>query len=737
MTCSNPQAAFRSTTVLARAFVLAFLLGYATVPEIVSAQSRTEIIAQSGQTAPDGNGTFSSFIGGAINNSGQVAFQGNLAGTSGGSSDDVGIFRGGGDSLTQIVRAGQSAPDGNGTFSSVFSSFSPSLNNLGQVVFFAGLAGTSDGSGSGIFLGSGGSLTQIARRGQAAPDGDGWFSDFHNPSLNDLGQVAFRGSLSGSSNVGVFLGSGGSLTQIARRNQAAPDGNGTFATDFSDPRLNNFGQVAFRGNLTGTTSGVSEQGIFRGGDGSLTQIARAGQTAPDTNGVFASFSLLALNNSGQVAFRGTLTGTSGGIGELGIFRGNGGGLTQIARAGQVAPDGNGTFSNFFTPNLNDAGQVAFQATLTGTSSGNNEQGIFRGSGDSLAQIARVGQVAPDGNGTFSSFQGALTLGESGQAVFRGDLTGTSGGNNDNRGFFTGDGMDVLQVARRGDSLAGSTVTEVNLINTGSGGASPVNQFGQIAYRATLANGDQVVSRWTPDLHWRESFGGNWETAGAWTLGLAPAHVHDVFIDPESSMTVFGPNGDTSVRSLQIGGGTGAATLQMTNGTNLTASDRLLIASNGTITGQGTITGDVTSFGTISPGDSAGILSIAGNITLDSSSNLLIELGGLGIGQFDQLVVTGDLNLAGDLFVDLIDGHTLGFNQSYLIGEVGGLLSGQFIGLGEGDLVGNFGGVDLFISYAGGSGNSISLFTAVPEPSSGLLLMVSALIGLSRCRRRRN
>jgi hypothetical protein len=32
-------------------------------------------------------------------------------------------------------------------------------------------------------------------------------------------------------------------------------------------------------------------------------------------------------------------------------------------------------------------------------------------------------------------------------------------------------------------------------------------------------------------------------------------------------------------------------------------------------------------------------------------------------------------------------------------------------LGEGDLVGNFGGEDLFISYTAGDGNNISLFTA--------------------------
>ena len=54
-------------------------------------------------------------------------------------------------------------------------------------------------------------------------------------------------------------------------------------------------------------------------------------------------------------------------------------------------------------------------------------------------------------------------------------------------------------------------------------------------------------------------------------------------------------------------------------------------------------------------------------------------------------------------------------------------------LGEGDLVGNFGGVDLFITYAGGDGNDATLFT-VPEPT--MALTWSMLIGLGIMVRRR-
>ena len=44
------------------------------------------------------------------------------------------------------------------------------------------------------------------------------------------------------------------------------------------------------------------------------------------------------------------------------------------------------------------------------------------------------------------------------------------------------------------------------------------------------------------------------------------------------------------------------------------------------------------------------------------------------------------------------------------------------------------GVDLFISYAGGDGNDVTLFTAVPEPgSAGILLLGVLALAVTHCR----
>ena len=68
-------------------------------------------------------------------------------------------------------------------------------------------------------------------------------------------------------------------------------------------------------------------------------------------------------------------------------------------------------------------------------------------------------------------------------------------------------------------------------------------------------------------------------------------------------------------------------------------------------------------------------------------------------------------------------------------RVDGTLSGKYEGLDEGDLVGNFGGQDLFITYLG-DGGGVALYTnAVPEPTTVLIWSMLAGLGMTVRRRR--
>ncbi len=120
----------------------------------------------------------------------------------------------------------------------------------------------------------------------------------------------------------------------------------------------------------------------------------------------------------------------------------------------------------------------------------------------------------------------------------------------------------------------------------------------------------------------------------------------------------------------------------------------------------------------------------------------IQLGGLfdgdgdnALAEFDRIDVTGNLELTGTLDVKLIDDFELQPGHVFNFLRVGGVLSGQYDGLSEGELVGNFGGQDLFITYGGGDGNDVALFTAVPEPTTTVLIG-SLFVSLGITARRR-
>lgn len=150
-------------------------------------------------------------------------------------------------------------------------------------------------------------------------------------------------------------------------------------------------------------------------------------------------------------------------------------------------------------------------------------------------------------------------------------------------------------------------------------------------------------------------------------------------------------------------------------------------NNGTLSGHGQIKGSYTDHGYTKPGNSAGVLTIDGDyFKVDGGKE--IELGGLFDGgsdnalvEFDWIDVTSNLELTGTLDVKLIDDFELQPGHVFNFLRAGGVLSGQYDELSEGELVGNFGGQDLFIKYGGGDGNDVTLFTAVPEPTTTVLI----------------
>ncbi len=79
-----------------------------------------------------------------------------------------------------------------------------------------------------------------------------------------------------------------------------------------------------------------------------------------------------------------------------------------------------------------------------------------------------------------------------------------------------------------------------------------------------------------------------------------------------------------------------------------ASPSTFVNAGGTLSGRGLIGGNVFNSGIVSPGPSAGTLTVRGNFTQSSPGTLAIEVAGTNPGQFDVLAVGGTANLDGNL-----------------------------------------------------------------------------------------
>ena len=310
----------------------------------------------------------------------------------------------------------------------------PSINNKGEVAFQAPL----DAGGQGIFRGDGGPLATIAC-------GAGGFPQFTiRPSISDSGLVAYVRTVSASS-FRVEVSDGTSTTIVA--DSTGPN----FATFIGWPRINDNDLIAFAATRDG------------GGTGVYTAISTAAFSTIVQTGFTGISPNITINNSGKVAFRGNSPANGG----WGIFVGNGTTTTPIATPA-------GPYSTFAgNASINDAGLVIFRAVLDGQAADQ----FFQGSGG-------PGTVVADTNGPYS-FLFVPAINSSGVVVFRASLD--SGAN----GIFTGPDAVADKVILSGEPLDGSTVLAATTHN------QAINDNGQIAFRASLADGRYGIYRADP------------------------------------------------------------------------------------------------------------------------------------------------------------------------------------------------------------------------------------------------
>ena len=271
-----------------------------------------------------------------INARGDIAFRAGRI-TPDGFNAIPGIYRVNADgSLTTIAEGGKRF---------VALGFNPSMNDLGQVSFAARIDGGKKPDTESILRSDGKKLTTIA----STRDEFNFFG--FDTSINNSGEVAFKAELDEefSFEEGLFSGSGRAITTHYLASTSDFGGND------SRPSINNLGRIGFDESIN------FDSGIFAGREGVFTTIA-----APDPN---VSVHSPVLNDAGTAAFYRSIfdEATQQFVEE--IATGDGGLLNTVADT-----QGDFGFFGFRPPSQNNAGDVAFLATLDDFST----SGIFVG-----------------------------------------------------------------------------------------------------------------------------------------------------------------------------------------------------------------------------------------------------------------------------------------------------------------------------------------------------------------------
>jgi hypothetical protein len=358
------------------------------------------LLARQGQTLPDVTGTFGGLFFAvlreyAMNDSGRVAFITPRTGTPGGTADNSALYSVRDPGLFWVhARRGDTPPFTSTTFNGFFP---PSINDQppGAVAFFTSHGGTA--APVTVYTSRLGVLSPVAWLSRPAPDGAGTLGSLGTfayagtgdpPALREnASEIAFYSHLFGTSSApldddGMFRASPDVWADIARGHRGAP-GGGMYQEFATSPTYNANGVAAFLSQLEPVPSAGEIIALDWPGGGDV--VAYTGQPAADGNGTFSSLFAPSINDHEAVAYRVRLTGTSGGgLDDEAVYKGDSSLVVvpdledQVAREGQAVPEGGGVFATFADfPAINDAGQVAFVATLRSTPGGTtDDRGLY-------------------------------------------------------------------------------------------------------------------------------------------------------------------------------------------------------------------------------------------------------------------------------------------------------------------------------------------------------------------------
>ena len=435
-------------------------------------------IAGPGDSAPGtGGGTLDQISALAFNNSGEVVFTAAVTGGSGG----WGLFVVSTGGIRKIVANGD--PDlASGTFTITNSSALASvfLNNAGQVAF---LYSPPPPDVRRLYLSSPspGGLALSVGPGTTLPWPGATLIGISGASLNDSGDLAVVTTQSGTSvpNTAVLRLRLGILTAVAWRGQASPIAGRTFSS-FSSPFIDAAGDACFFSNLSGSPA---QSGLFKADTGSpvnTTTLVASGQAAPPAVGGTFGFSgpyYYTFKPDGSVSFQSAIVGGTAGYG---AFRVSSSGTTVLASDADLLPSPSRVVMREALWMSGTAGNyVPFKARYAGGAAATYVHNLITGV---TTRLVAEGEAAPGGGArvTYAHF-GHANAG--GRLAFTLSLADTAW----SASLYTWTAGDLFQrLVATGDAAPVAGQTFNTLSQLPALGPSPINDAGQVVFRATLS-----------------------------------------------------------------------------------------------------------------------------------------------------------------------------------------------------------------------------------------------------------
>ena len=261
-------------------------------------------------------------------------------------------------------------------------------------------------------------------------------------------------------------------TETVLRSGDSAAGNGVFDR-FVRVVFSNDGLIV-EGLLEQTQNGEDDDfGLFSLDSSGLTELARQGDVPPEGIGVFNGPRFSSQDSLGNVYFHSGFFGVTG----QSFYRHDGNRITRLFGTGDSTADG--SISSLGNPRSNRRGRAATIALLQNTSQGQaNNQALFNWDGNNLQEIVREGGAALDGNGNFGRLV-RTDLNFFNQVLLFSQFENSVGNGDVDHGLTLWTNGAGQQIVRSGESLDGEVLE--------SFGDESINSAGQVAFGADFVD----------------------------------------------------------------------------------------------------------------------------------------------------------------------------------------------------------------------------------------------------------